>query len=214
MRAGPFKLRPRACWRGNASRIPERTVECKAMGPDLEPRHSEQGRSSARELLPLVYAQLHAAARRLMAGERANHTLQPTALVHEVYSRLARDLAADWPGPREFYLAAAQGMRRILIDHARHRGRAKRGGDWARAALDSVDLESEEDCSRILALDEAIQRLEMEDARAADVVRLRFFAGLSVDQAATAIGQSRRTVLRDWEFARAWLLEQLGRNSE
>lgn len=144
-----------------------------------------------------------------MAGERRGHTLQPTALVSEAYARLSRDPNLHWPGERPFYLAAAQAMRRILIEHARRRGRIKRGGDWSRIALDAVDVESEEDCGRVLALDAAIGRLEEEDARCAEVVCLRFYAGLSVDQTAAAMGQSRRTVLRDWEFARAWLLEDL-----
>ena len=152
-----------------------------------------------------MYAQLHAAARRLMDGERANHTLQPTALVGEAYARLAKELPAEWAGPREFYWAAAQAMRRILIDHARKRGAVKRGGDWARTALDVVDLASDEGCGNVLALDEAILRLEGEDSRAASVVRLRFYAGLGVDETAAALDLSRRTVLRDWEFARAWL---------
>ena len=175
-----------------------------ATGEELRP-----GAGAARELLPLVYAQLHAAARRMMNGERANHTLQPTALVSEAYARLAKDLAADWPGPREFYLAAAEAMRRILIEHARKRGAAKRGGDWTRAALDVVDLASEEDCGRLVALDGAILRLEQKDARAATIVRLRFYAGLSVDATAETLGLSRRTALRDWEYARAWLLKEL-----
>ena len=165
--------------------------------------------ASARELLPLVYAQLHGAARRLMSGERPNHPLQPTALVGEAYARLAKELTAQWPGPREFYLAAAEAMRRILIEHARRRGAVKRGGDWARAALDVVDLASEEDCGRLVALDEAILRLEQEDHRAASVVRLRFYAGLSEETAAEALGLSRRTVQRDWDYARAWLLNDL-----
>ena len=166
-------------------------------------------RSSARELFPLLYAQLHAAARRMMSGERANHTLQPTALVSEAYARLAKDLAAEWPGPREFYLAAAEAMRRILIEHARTRGAAKRGGDWSRTALDVVDLASEEDCGRLQALDAALLRLADEDARAASVVRLRFFAGLGVEATADVLGLSRRTATRDWEFARAWLMQEL-----
>ena len=153
---------------------------------------------------------MHAAARELMNGERINHTLQPTALVNEAYARLAKDLASEWPGPREFYLAAAEAMRRILVDHARRRGAAKRGGDWTRTALDVVDLASDEGCGRLVALDEAILRLESEDPRAASVVRLRFYGGLSVDTTAEVLGVSRRTALRDWEFARAWLFEDLG----
>ena len=166
-------------------------------------------RLAARELLPLVYAQLHSAARRLMSDERTNHTLQATALVGEAYARLAKELEGRWAGPREFYLAAAQAMQRILIDHARKRGAAKRGGDWRRAALDVVDLACDDDCGRLVALDEAIVRLEQEDPRAATVVRLRFYAGLDVDTAAEVVGMSRRTALRDWEFARAWLLREL-----
>jgi RNA polymerase sigma factor (TIGR02999 family) len=144
-----------------------------------------------------------------MAGERAGHTLQPTALVHEAYARLAKEMGARWPGPREFYLAAAEAMRRILIEHARRRGAVKRGGDWTRAALDVADLASEDDCGRLVALDEAILRLEQEDPRAASIVRLRFYAGLSVDRTAEVLGVSRRTALRDWEFARAWLFGRL-----
>src|SRR5262245_28247406 len=149
-----------------------------------------------------------------MSGERKNHTLQTTALVNEAYARLAKDLAARWPGPREFYLAAAKAMRRILVDHARKRGAAKRGGDWKRAALDVVDLASDEDCGRLLALDAAIRRLEEEDPRAASVVRLRFFAGLDVETTAEVLGLSHRTTLRDWEFARARLYEELSRGDE
>src|SRR5262249_53749268 len=114
------------------------------------------------------------------------------------------------PGAREFYIAAAEAMRRVLIEHARKRGAVKRGGDWNRTALDVVDLASDEDCGRLMALDGAILRLEQEDARAASIVRLRFFAGLSVDTTAETLGLSRRTVLRDWEYARTWLLQELG----
>ncbi|MCC6678598.1 MAG: RNA polymerase subunit sigma-70 [Phycisphaerales bacterium] len=178
-------------------------------GPDDAASREGAAGMPARELLPLIYAQLHEAARRLMAGERVSHTLQPTALVNEAYARLSKDLAAQWPGPREFYAAAAQAMRRILIEHARKRGAVKRGGDWSRAALDVIDLASDEDCGRLMALDDAILRLEEADARAASVVRMRFYAGLSVDSTAAVLGLSRRTVLRDWDYARAWLLRRL-----
>lgn len=156
-----------------------------------------------------VYAHLHDIARMLMSQERHNHTLQATALVHEAYARLAREMGSQWANTAECYHSAARAMRRILVDHARRRSAVKRGGDWSRASLEHLDLASEGDCGQLLALDEAIVRLEQEDARAAEVVRLRFYAGLTVDQTATAMGQSRRTILRDWEFARAWLLEQL-----
>jgi RNA polymerase sigma factor (TIGR02999 family) len=169
---------------------------------------------SLQDLLPMVYRQLHAQAQRLMSNERTNHTLQPTALVHEAYARLAHDLEGRWDGPGQFYIAAAESMRRILIDHARRAGAVKRGGDWKREPLDFIDLASPEDCGRLLALDDAIVRLSEEDARAAEVVRLRFYAGLTVDETAAAMGQSRRTVLRDWEFARAWMLDELQRGAE
>jgi RNA polymerase sigma-70 factor, ECF subfamily len=163
------------------------------------------------DLSDTVYVELRAIAAALMADERANHTLQPTALVSEAYLRLAASQGDNWATPAEFYRAAAAAMRRILIDHARRRGAVKRGGDWGRATLDTLDLASEEDCSRVLTLDAAIESLELDDARAADVVRLRFYAGLTVDQTAAAMDLSRRTVLRDWEFARAWLLDELQR---
>ena len=168
----------------------------------------------APDLLPLVYADLRAAAAKLMSGERRDHTLQPTALVNEAYLRLAKAGFPACPGPREFFLAAAQAMRRILVEHARRRGAKKRGGggDWSRAALAVVDLASDEDCARVLALDEAISRLSEEDERAAAVVKLRFYAGLDVDATAEALGVSRRTALRDWEFARARLLQDLRRD--
>jgi RNA polymerase sigma factor (TIGR02999 family) len=166
------------------------------------------------DLVPLVYRQLHALAQQLMAQERADHTLAPTALVHEAYARLAHDLERRWNGPGQFYMAAAESMRRILIDHARKRGAVKRGGDWTREPFDSINLASDECCGRVLALDDAFLRLAQEDARAADVVRLRVYAGLTVDQTALALGQSRRTVLRDWEFARAWILQDLEQRGE
>ena len=166
---------------------------------------------NAPDLLPLVYADLRAAARRLMSSERRDHTLQPTALVSEAYLRLAKGGPIAWASPREFFLAAAQAMRRILVEHARQRGAKKRGGggDWSRATLDVVDLSSDDDCARLVALDEAVSRLEAEDERAAAVVRLRFYAGLDVDETAEVLGVSRRTALRDWEFARARLFRDL-----
>jgi RNA polymerase sigma factor (TIGR02999 family) len=159
--------------------------------------------------LDRVYAQLRAIANVQMNGERAGHTLQATALVHEAYARLA-EAGVQWSGPAAFYHAAAEAMRRILIDHARARRTVKRGGGRHSLELDGVlDLASADDPRQVMALDGAISRLEQEDARAAEVVRLRFYAGLTVDQTAAALGQSRRTVLRDWEFARAWLVDDL-----
>ena len=172
------------------------------------------GRRSADDLLPLLYEQLRAIAQQRMAGERANHTLQATALVNEAYVRLAgtsgREVA--WANRAHFYAAAAEAMRRILIEHARARGAVKRGGRAKNTITDLgnvADLALEKNPEEIMALDQAILRLEGEDARAADVVRLRFFAGLSIEHTALAMGVSERTVKRDWEFARAWLFRTL-----
>jgi RNA polymerase sigma factor (TIGR02999 family) len=160
-------------------------------------------------LIDRVYAQLRAIAQRQMTHENAGHTLQATALVHEAYARLAA-AGVPWSGPGAFYHAAAQAMRRILIDHARERATVKRGGGRRPLQFDGVlDLAATDDPAQVMALDGAISRLEAEDPRAAEVVRLRFYAGLTVDQTAAALGQSRRTVLRDWEFARAWLVDAL-----
>jgi RNA polymerase sigma factor (TIGR02999 family) len=160
-----------------------------------------------------VYDQLRAIAQQRLAQEAPGHTLQATALVHEVYLKLRnRDSLFTSDKPR-FLIAAAEAMRRILIDHARTRGRLKRGGPTAKRNIadvsDVADLASDHDPAQIMALDEAIHRLEQEDAQAARVVKLRFYAGLSVEEAADALGISPRTVKRDWQFARAWLYRTL-----
>jgi RNA polymerase sigma factor (sigma-70 family) len=183
-------------------------------------------------LVPLVYDELRAIARSQLRGERPDHSLQATALVHEAWLRLARDarFLQRSPEPALFFHAAAEAMRRILIEHARSRGRAKRGGGAgiggqavpeavggegtaspARAFLDipCADLSRDDDPEQIVALDEAFRRLEKEDPRAADVVRLRFYAGLSVQETARALDLSERTVKREWTFARAWLFAAL-----
>jgi RNA polymerase sigma factor (TIGR02999 family) len=165
------------------------------------------GKPPANPLIPIVYEQLRAIARQRMAGERRDHTLQATALVHEAYLRLSARAGTEIRNPAQFYVAAAEAMRRILVEHARARGRDKRGGGRRREPLplNVVDLASEADPGEILTLDEALCRLEGEDPEAAQVVRLRFFAGLSVDETATALGLSPSTVDRDWAYARAWL---------
>jgi RNA polymerase sigma factor (TIGR02999 family) len=164
---------------------------------------------SSTQLLDLVYEQLRRVAQQRLAQERTGHTLQATALVHEVYVKLTENRETPWSGRAEFFAAAAEAMRRILIDHARKRGAQKRGGAMARAPLNVADLAEQQDPGMVLALDEAISRLEREEPRAAAVVRLRFYAGLTVDETAEVTGQSRRTVLRDWEYARAWLRDAL-----
>jgi len=160
-------------------------------------------------LTETVYAELRSIASRHMAGERRDHTLQATALVNEAYLRLVGDPGLEWDSRGHFYAAAAEAMRRILIDHARSRGSLKRNGSWRRLSLEKLDLAAEESSDGILALEESLLRLEQVDARAAEVVRLRFYAGLDVDQTALATGRSRRTVLRDWAYARTWLVQAL-----
>lgn len=161
------------------------------------------------ELLPLVYEQLRAAAQQALALERHGHTLQATALVHEAYLRLVGDRKIPWANQAHFYVAAAEAMRRVLLDHARARGRQKRGGGKAPADVSSVADLAEAEPAEIVRFDEAVRRLEEESAEAAMVVRLRFFAGLSVEQTAGAMGLSSATVDRRWSFARAWLYERL-----
>ena len=165
-------------------------------------------------LLPLVYDQLRAIAERALSSERPDHTLQATALVHEVYLRLVGDRAVPWSSKAHFYVAAAEAMRRILIDHARSRGRAKRGGGRAKLSLVSVADLAASDSSEILGFDKVFRRLESESTEVAAVVRLRFYAGLTIDQTAEALGVSSNTVDRRWSFARAWLFRAMRDLSE
>jgi len=165
-------------------------------------------------LLPLVYDELRMIAAAHLRGERQGHTLQATALVHEAYARLVGTDAPPWRSRAHFFHAAAEAMRRILIDHARSCSRMKRGGGRARVELDDA-LEDARfadwpDPDELLAVDEAMRRLEEQDPRAADVVRLRYFAGLSVDETASALDVSVRTVMREWAYAKAWLRDALG----
>ena len=164
---------------------------------------------AADKLLPLVYDEFRALARHYLAQERANHTLQPTALVHEAYMKLVDQTRVDWQGRSHFFAVAAQAMRRILVDHARARQRDKRGGGRARVALEEDVALSPQKDEDVLALDEALQALAKLDPRQAKVVELRFFGGLSVEEVAQALGVSKRTVEGDWTFARAWLSREL-----
>lgn len=170
--------------------------------------------AAADRLMPLVYDQLRKAAQIGLAGERAGHTLSATALVHEAYLKLVGPREVPWEGRGHFYSAAAEAMRRVLLDHAKARSRAKRGGqDGApprRADIASVaDLADCENYEQVLSFDDALRRLEAESSQAAHVVQLRFFAGLSVEQTALALGISDRTVNRLWNFGRAWLYRVL-----
>lgn len=165
--------------------------------------------SAADQLLPLVYDQLRRAAQLQMAGERADHTLQATALVHEAYLRLVGNRRLSWQNSGHFYAAAAEAMRRILLDHAKARGRAKRGGQRHRIPLNMADVAESWNFEETMSLDQAICRLEVEHPNICSVVRLRFFAGLSIEETATALGVSKATVKRRWEFGRTWLFREL-----
>jgi RNA polymerase sigma factor (TIGR02999 family) len=162
----------------------------------------------ASDLLPLVYDELRVLARHRMASENSGHTMQATALVHEVYLRLAGP--ARFANRAHFFHAASEAMRRILIEHARSKGRIKRGGQARRVPLNVLEMAALPDSDQILAFDEAIERLEKETPAAAAVVRLRFYAGLSVEEVAEALGISPRSVNREWTYARAWLFRVLG----
>lgn len=164
-------------------------------------------------LVPLVYASLRTEAQRLLRAERAGHTLQATALVHEAFLKLVGPRALPWQNRAHFFAAAAEAMRRVLVDHARSKAAGRRGGpDARREALDLTGLpdpSSERECAGFLILDEAILRLTAVDPDAAAVVRLRYFAGLGVDETAAALGVSAPTVKRHWAFARGWLAERI-----
>ncbi|MCA9280259.1 MAG: sigma-70 family RNA polymerase sigma factor [Phycisphaeraceae bacterium] len=171
-------------------------------------------REAEAQLLPLVYHQLRRAAQQRMAGERNDHTLSATALVHEAYLKLVGPRDVPWEGRAHFYAAAAQAMRRILIDHARSRSVRSSDRKVRLEDIGDVGALAAADSEKILAVDAAVTRLEIDDPEAAAVVRLRFFAGLSVDQAADAIGVSPRTAARLWTYARAVLYRELTRHIE
>jgi RNA polymerase sigma factor (TIGR02999 family) len=163
----------------------------------------------AAELLPTVYAELRHLAAALTAGLPPGQTLQPTALVHEAYLRLVRNQDPGWKGRRHFFGAAAQAMREILIDQARHKGRRKRGGGARRVELSEGLALIEPPSDDLLALDEAIQQLQAEKPPLAEIVLLRYYAGLSVEETADVVGRSVSSITRDWRVARAWLAERL-----
>ena len=168
-------------------------------------------RQSTDRLLDAVYDQLRRIAQQRMKDENPGHTLQATALVHEAYLRLVRqNKEMQWSSRAQFYMAAAQAMQRILVEHARKKRRLKRGGDRQPVVSSVVDLARDENLEDVVALHEAIDRLEGEDPRAALVTRLRFYAGLTVEETAKAMKVSERTVMREWVYARSWLRDALG----
>jgi RNA polymerase sigma factor (TIGR02999 family) len=165
---------------------------------------------AAQQLLPLVYEELRKLAAQKMAHEVPGQTLQATALVHEAYLRLVgADEAQRWANRAHFFAAAAEAMRRILVEEARRKGRAKRGGDCKRVDLDQVDAVSLSPPDEFLLIDDALTELEASDPQAAQLVRLRYFAGLSVEEAAEIAGLGRSSAYEHWSYARAWLLCEL-----
>jgi len=175
--------------------------------------HGDAG--AANELLPLVYQELRRLAAHKMSSEAPGHTLQPTALVHEAYLRLVgSDKGQQWDGRGHFFAAAAEAMRRILVESARRKKRLKHGGELQRVDVDAVELASPLPDDELLALDEALDRLATLDARAAEVVKLCFFVGLTQEQAAKELGISLATAERLWSFARAWLFREMQRTRD
>jgi len=173
----------------------------------------EQGDPSAAEhLLPLVYDELRKLAAQKMAHEAPGHTLQPTALVHEAYVRLVDvERAQHWDSRRHFFSAAAEAMRRILVENARRKGRQKRGGQLSRVELQEADLVVNAPSDELLAVDDALRELAIESPEKAELVKLRFFAGLTLEEAAESLGISRTTASRQWAYARAWVYDRIRR---
>lgn len=161
--------------------------------------------NAARRLVPLIYDELRRLARAQLAMERRDHTLQPTALVHEAYVRLAGQDRVQWKNRAQFLGVAARLMRRILVDYARAHLAAKRGGGAERLSLDELEIPIQERAAEVLALDAALEQLARVDERKSRVVELRFFGGLSVEETADAMELNAATVRRDWTFAKTWL---------
>lgn len=170
---------------------------------------SDGDRDAPAKLLPLVYDELRRLARDHLRRERPEHTLQPTALVNEVYLRLVDQRRVNWQTRAQFFGLAAQLMRHVLVDHARSRAAAKRGGLVHKMSLDEARMAPEEVAAELVALDEALVRLAALDERKSRVVEMRFFGGLSVEETAEALGVSDKTVMRDWRVAKLWLHREL-----
>jgi RNA polymerase sigma factor (TIGR02999 family) len=169
---------------------------------------------AAEQLLPLVYDELRKLAAQKLAGERPGQTLQATAPVHEAYLRLVDvERVSNWDSRRHFFAAAAEAMRRILVERARRRHSVKHGGEFAKIDLDEAIIVSNEPKQDVLELDELLDQLAVVDAKAAELVKLRFFAGLTGDQAAEILGVSPRSADLLWSYARAWLFEKLQRGN-
>jgi len=177
---------------------------------------AEWGRGSQAaldRLMPLVYAELHRMASRYMSRQNAGHTLQPTALINEAYVRLASDEGREWENRAHFFSVAAMSMRHVLVDHARGRRATKRGSGTPLLSLDEAIVISDERTADIIALDDALSELAKLNQRQSEVVELRYFGGLTVEETAQVTKMSPETVIRDWRAAKAWLYSQLSQNS-
>ncbi len=168
--------------------------------------------NAAGELLPLIYDELRKLAAARMANEASGHTLQPTALVHEAWLRLTGNADQVWNGRGHFFAAAAEAMRRILVENARRKRRVKHGGEMRRVDFTTLDVAITTDDEQLLALDEALEKFALRDPLGAQLIKLRFFAGLPNVEAARLLGIPERTAKRTWAYARAWLFEELKKN--
>lgn len=169
---------------------------------------------AVRQLMPLVYDELRALAEKQLRSENAGHTLQPTALVHEVFMRLVEQSRVNWKGRAHFLAVSAQAMRRILVDHARTRGRVKRGGEWRKVVLDEQLAPPKLREVDSVALNDALETLATLDEQQARIVELRFFGGMSVAEVAHVLGVSKRKIEGDWTHAKAWLRAELSPETE
>ncbi len=169
-----------------------------------------RGASDAKErLLPFVYDEMKRQARAIMSRERADHTLQPTALVHEAFMRISGQASVEWQDRHHFYGIASRLMRQVLVDHARKRATGKRGGNFVHFSIEDIQVAVEERAAAILAIDDVLDQLSKIDERQAKIVEMRFFGGMTNAEIAEALGTSERTVGREWESARLWLYREL-----
>lgn len=204
---------PQFCFPSPAASATFRPVSPAASTPP-DPAAGTNLPLSAEELLPLVYAELRRLAAAKLAREAPGQTLQPTALVHEAWLRLGADRQPAWANRAHFFAAAAEGMRRILIDHARRKRAIRHGGDLARVSADATgfDLAAPAlDTDELLLLNDALDGLAAHEPRKADLVKQRYFVGLTLEEAAEVLGISLRTAKRDWTYARAWLFNEVQR---
>ena len=208
--SGDFATRKRvakACHR--RENIPVADSSSRADVTALLCRWSAGGEKVPEQLMPLVYQELRDLARRYLQRERGDHTLQPTALVHEAYLRMVDQSRVQWQNRAQFFGIAAQLMRRILVDHARAHVAAKRGGNVERISLEDAQISPEERAAELVELDAALAELAAVDDRKSRIVELRFFGGLSIEEASRVMGISPATAKREWRIARAWLQREL-----